>query len=661
MLFATPIALGPLSLKNRFVMSAIGSGLGDPSGAPNERLIRYLETRAEQHVAMIIVEATGILPWLRYTPRQPSLATDALLPSWRELAKRIHRHGAMLAVQLQHPGRQTLDQSIGETVAPSAVRMRLGGPTPRALSTEEIAEIVAHFGRAARRAREAGLDAVELHAGHGYLFTQFLSPAANYRDDAYGGTLENRFRFLQEVILAIQAEAGPSFPILVRLSLKEFVDGGIELEESLRVAAWLKDLGVVALRVSGGSNDQEVPVMIPPSDAPRGVFWEHSRMVRTRVGLPVDAVGRIQTPELAERLLQDGYADFISLARPLLADPAFVRKALAGIDSEIRPCIACNQGCIDRILDRRIGMISCLVNPEVGREHEALLLRRRPVSRRVMVVGGGPAGMEAARVASLLGHQVQLFERGARLGGEFALAHLPPGKQDFAPLVPFCERDLQRLGVDLELNQPADESLIASLLPDVLIWATGADRMPPFPESPLPMRSVRDIFIEGIPSSLPLAGRVVESLPLAGRVGEGVPVAHDVVVLGTSWEGAETALALATAGLQVTCLETGDKFGARLSPVTRRWYLRKKAEEAEIQLCCNVSDVSLAAGLVRWRSGGEEHSVPCDLLVYEGTRVPRAAPAVPAGVTRFVIGDALRPAGALEAIRAGFETALSIQ
>ncbi len=637
MLFATPIALGPLSLKNRFVMSAIGSGLGDPSGAPNERLIRYLEIRAEQDVAMIVVEATGILAGLRYTPRQPSLATDAVLPAWRELAKRTHRQGAMLAVQLQHPGRQTLDQSIGETVAPSAIPMRVGGPPPRALSTEEIADIAAHFGQAARRAREAGFDAVELHAGHGYLFTQFLSPAANYRDDAYGGTLENRFRFLQEVILASQAEAGRSFPILVRLSLKEFVDGGIELEESFRVATWLKELGVVALRVSGGSNDQEVPVMIPPTDAPRGVFWEHSRMVRTQVGLPVDAVGRIQTPELAERLLREGYADFISLARPLLADPAFVRKALSGRDSEIRPCIACNQGCIDRILDRRIGMISCLTNPEVGREHEALLEKRRPVSRWVMVVGGGPAGLEAARVANLLGHRVQLFERSARLGGEFALAHLPPGKDDFAPLVPFCERELRQLGVDIELNQAVTESLIASLLPEVLVWATGADRVPLFSESPLPMRSVTGLYTDGIPAGT------------------------EVVVLGTSWEGAEIALALAAAGRQVTCLETGDKFGARLSPVTRRWYLRKKAEEAGIQLACNVRDLSLGAGLVRWRSGGEEHSVPCDFLVYEGNRVPRAAPAVPAGVQRFVIGDALRPAGALEAIRAGFDTALSIQ
>jgi len=637
MLFATPIALGPLSLKNRFVMSAIGSGLGDPSGAPNERLIRYLEIRAEQEVALIIVEATGILPSLRYTPRQPSLAADAVLPSWQELAQRIHRHGALLAVQLQHPGRQLLDQSIGEAVAPSAVPLRVGGPTPRALSTEEIAHIAAHFGQAARRAREAALDAVELHAGHGYLFTQFLSPAANRRHDAYGGTLENRFRFLREVILAIQAEAGRSFPILVRLSVKEFVDGGIELEESLQVAAWLKDLGIVALRVSGGSNDQETPVMIPPTDAPRGVFWEHSRIVRSRVGLPVDAVGRIQTPELAERLLQEGYADFISLGRPLLADPMFVRKALAGRHSEIRPCIACNQGCIDRILDQRIGMISCLVNPEVGREFEARLAHHRPVRRRVMVVGGGPAGMEAARVAKLLGHEVELFERGARLGGEFALAHLPPGKEDFAALLPFCEGELKRLGVDIELNQAVDASLIASRLPDVLIWATGADRMPLFPQSRLPMRSVNDIYIQGIP---------------AGKA---------VVVLGTSWEGAETALALAASGLQVTCLETGDKFGARLSPVTRRWYLRKKAEEAGIQIFCNVGDVSLAAGLVCWRSEGQEHRAGCDFLVYEGNRVPRAAPSVPRGVERFVIGDAQRPAGALEAIRAGFETALSIQ
>jgi 2,4-dienoyl-CoA reductase-like NADH-dependent reductase (Old Yellow Enzyme family) len=637
MLYATPIALGPVSLKNRFVMSAMGSGLGDPSGAPNERLIRYLEARAEADVAMIIVEATGVMATLRYTPRQPSLAVDSLLPSWRELARRIHRQGAKIAVQLQHPGRQTLDQSDGEPVAPSPIGTRHGGPAPRALSVGEIEEIVASFGSAAARARAAGLDAAELHAGHGYLFTQFLSPAANHRDDAYGGSLENRFRFLQQVVRSIQSAAGEDYPIIARLSFDEFVDGGATLEESLRVAHWLKELGIVALRVSGGSNDQRIPVMIPPTDAPRGIFWEHSKIVRTEVGLPVDAAARIQTAELAERLLREGFADFISLGRPLLADPGFVRKALATSSAATRPCIACNQGCIDRILDRRIGMITCLVNPEVGREHEALLDQPRPTPRKVMIAGAGPAGIEAALVARLLGHDVRLFEVGPTLGGEFAYAHRPPGKEDFASFLPFCQEELRRLDVDVQMNTSVDEMLIAAQDADILIWAAGAYRRPPFAESPVRQCSVTDLYRDGIPS---------------GR---------SAVVLGTSWEGAETALALAAAGIEVTCLEPQSKFGGRLSPVTRRWYVRQRAGEAGIRIACGVRDLSVAAGQVRWSADDGEHSTVCDFIVYEGTRVPRPAPATPAGLRLLTIGDAAQPASAFEAIRSGFDTALTIQ
>jgi 2,4-dienoyl-CoA reductase-like NADH-dependent reductase (Old Yellow Enzyme family) len=635
-IFASELRLGPLRLRNRFVMSAMGSGLGDPSGRVNERLRAYLERRAEGGVAMVVVESTAVTDAVRYTPRQPSLARDDVLPSWQELARRIHLHGALLCVQLQHPGRQTVAATTGEVVAPSPLPLRVTGIVPRELTVPEIRTIVRQFGEAAARARAAGADAVEIHAGHGYLFTQFLSPYANVRTDSYGGSLANRFRFLREAVEAIQGAAGADFPILVRLSVVEYVEGGIELPESLAVARWLMELGVVALRVSGGSNDQRLPVMIPPTDAPRGVFWELSRIVRNEVGIPVDAVGRIQSPSQAERLLREGYADFISLARPLLADPDFVLKALAGREEEIRPCIACNQGCIDRLLHPDVGVISCLMNPEVGREVERLTVPRGDRGRqRVVVVGGGPAGLEAARAAAALGHRVWLLEQEAVLGGEFARACRPPGKQDFAAFLRWFPSELKRMGVEVALNTRATVDAILHRRPDVVVWAAGAERLPPLPFT-TPAVSVRELF-------------------------DRQPEGRRAVVLGTEWEGAEVALFLRHLGFDVTAVEPGPKFGARLSPVTRRWYLRQQVEAANVPIFERASAIRDEGGVVAFATEEGRQRLPCDFVVYEGIRRPIPPPPLPANIRVVVIGDARHPRGAYEAMWEGFEAALAIR
>lgn len=640
-IMSKPINLGPLTLKNRFVMSAMATGMLELSGEPNERFIRYLERRAEGEVAMLILESTGVVDHFRYNVRTPSLASDDSVKSWRKLSDRIHQNNCLVCVQLQHPGRQTYAVSIGETVGASPVPTKVTGEVPRELTITEIKELAESFGQSARRAREADIDAVELHGGHGYLFSQFLSPGSNIRNDKYGGSLENRFRFLKETIQAIQKAAGEDFPVIVRLSFGEFVEDGVTFEEAVQVSRWLQDMGIVSIRVSGGNLDQSIPAMIPPTDVKKGIFWEFSEKVKNAIDLPIDAVGRIQTPEEAERLLEEGVADYISLGRPLLADPDFVKKALSGNSNFIRPCIACNQGCIDRLLDHDIGEISCLVNQEVGRESENLLSKSKvthEVKRRVLVVGGGPAGMEAARVAAVLNHEVTLVDKNEHLGGTFTLAAIPPGKQDFTGLLEYFPVELNRLGVEIILNKEISYRNIAAFNPDVIIWATGSERkIPDFESTTIPTVSNEDVY---------------DLLDMKVR---------NPIIYGATWEGVETALYLRDKGYNVRIVEKNPKIGQKLSPVTRRWYLRKKLKEQGVSFYEGVTDVHFVGETCKFKTVGEEVILPCDLVILESEKKSRISAFQESSIEQIIIGDAKSPKNAYYAVRDGFEAALSIR
>jgi 2,4-dienoyl-CoA reductase-like NADH-dependent reductase (Old Yellow Enzyme family)/thioredoxin reductase len=637
-LLFSPFRIGGLALRNRIAMSAMGGGLGGSDGRPNLRLIDYLAERARGGVALVIVEATSVLPDLRYTPRQPSLATDEHALAWRPLAEAIHAAGAKLAVQLHHPGKAAIGWTRGPIVAPSPIPWRTTGRVPRELAPEEIAAIVAAFGQAARRARAAGCDAVEIHAGHGYLFEQFLSPYANRRSDGYGGPLLNRARPLLDTVAAIKTAAGDDFPLLVRLSAASYVDGGVILEETLELARWLETAGVDALRISGGSHDQRLPVMIPPVGVPRGLFWAHSARVKQVVGIPVDAVGRINDPYLAESILARGDADFISLGRPLLADPHFARKAAAGQSDDIRRCIACNQGCIDRVLDPRFKEMTCLVNPAAGREAPELVAPAR-LPRRVVVVGAGPGGLQAAITLAERGHRVTLLERAARVGGEFALAHLPPGKEDFRWAIVHWERRLGQVPIEVVLGRAATAADVLAYQPDAVILATGAERQVP--------------ALDGAPEGPPC-------LALTAALAEGADLGPAVVVVGAAWAGAEAAELWASSGRQVTIVESSAGVAGAMSPVTRRWFTRQRLAEAGVRVFANARPLRrLPDGLLIATPDGEQ-AVVATSIVFEGPRIPRDGlfAALRAAVREvYLIGDCAEPRTAFEAIREGFEIA----
>jgi 2,4-dienoyl-CoA reductase-like NADH-dependent reductase (Old Yellow Enzyme family)/thioredoxin reductase len=626
MKIAEPLKVGNLTLKNRFVMSAMATGYPELTGEPNERLISYLERRAIGGVAMVIVESTGVLEDFRYNVRTPSIATNSTISSWMDLANRIHEKNALVCVQLQHPGRQVYDETVGEIVSASNLPTRVTKVVPRALTTEEIKDYVEKFGDGSSRAKQAGIDAIEIHAGHGYLFSQFLSTSSNIRTDEYGGKLENRFRFLKETIENIQSKVGKYYPIFVRLSFEEFTGEGISLDETIQVAKWLEQMGIVSIRVSGGSLDQKIPAMIPPTDVRKGLFWDFSKIAKQTLNIPVDIVGRIQSPEQAEKLLQKDYADYISLGRPLIADPDYVNKSLGIISNlPIRPCIACNQGCIDRLLNPNIGEISCLVNAEVGKEWEN---PRRPslsIPKKVVIVGAGPAGLEAARVAATNGHDVVVYEKQHYIGGTFAKAVLPPGKQDFRALIDYFKAELTRLNVQIRLNTRVTKNMLEMEEPDFVLRATGS------------LKEKKEI--PGVTKHV-----------LCEDIYDGLPSGSKMLVFGAKWEGVETALYLNERGYNVTILEPGLKLGELLSPVTRRWYLKKKLIEAGVSIYEGVTEVVFEEHKGTFLDkGGDSHDVEFDLVVTESGKLKNPS-AVVGEFESICIGDAKTPQNAYFAI-----------
>lgn len=634
----TPLDVGPLRLRNRVVMSAMATGFATVEGGVTPELIAYYEARARGGVGMVVVEGTMPMGELRYGRYSTSLHADDLLPGWATLARAIKGHGAAACVQLLHPGRQMLPESQGPLVGPSPIPLRVTGLVPRELDVAEIGEIVEAHAHAAARARAAGFDAVELHGAHGYLIAQFLSPLSNQRRDAYGGDLAGRSRFLLELIAAIRREAGADFPILCRLSVEEFLPGGITLDESLRLVPLLEDAGVAAIRVSGGNDDQPRPLMIPPLTLPRGEFWHLSAAVNRVARVPTDVVGRIDSPELAERLLAEGVADFVSIGRALIADPEWARKAETAQGDRIRPCIYSNEGCIDRLLAPDHARIGCVMNPAVGREASE---REAPASRpgRVVVVGGGPAGLQAATTAARRGHVVWLLERD-RLGGRMALAARAPGMGELGRAIDYLERELDRLGVRVQIGRAATVEEILALSPAAVIVATGARAL--------------------APPGLGLAGPWLSAEEVLR--GEAVPGSR-AVVIGGRLAGLMAAELLAEGGRAVTVVDPAKKLGLGLSPVTMRWFARQRLQAKGVTLLAETPVLAVGPGYVRVAIKGMPEDLPTDSVVvemeYEGDdTLARAVEAK--GIRTFRVGDCRSPRTFLDAFHEGDEAGRAV-
>ncbi len=626
----SPLAIRGVTLPNRIVSTAHSTGLSDGSRI-GDRLIGYYEARARGGVGLIITGSTSVHP--TSTSRlMPAVSNwdDSIVEPYRRVAAAVHRHGTRIFAQLNHAGAQSgAADGVGRLVAPSPVESELGVETPHALEPEEIRDIVRAFAAAAVRAREGGLDGVELHGGHGNLIQQFLSPLTNRRSDEYGGTFERRLSFAAEVARAVRRAVGPDFVVGMRISAEEDHPGGLTLADTRRIAPGLVEAGALDfLDVTSGSDSSTWSLahhyapMYLPSQHMRGL----ARAIREVASVPVIAVGRIVDPRDAEAILAAGDADLVGMTRALIADRDLPEKARRGAFDDIRYCVGANDGCLGRLM--RGLPITCIQDPTSGRERDLGRLVPATASRRVVVVGGGVAGLEAARVAGLRGHRVTVLERLPELGGQVRLARRAPGRAELGAVADQLVWAVERQRVDVRCGTEATVERILALEPDAVVVATGSE------------------------ARLPDLADGHDRLVAARAALEGAMVGDRVVVFDSKGDmvGLTTADWLAGRRHRVTVVTPHRSPGPGIEPMSRRLlYQRLLDQTVEFVVESEVVRLTDDGVVLRHVVSGRESTLPgiatvvaaCGGRANDGLcrELRRAAP----GLEAHLVGDAAAP------------------
>lgn len=639
-----PFAIRGMTVKNRIVMAPMESHLGNADGSVSRELIAYYRERALGGTGLIIVEYTCVDGRDGFSSMAPQLRLDT--PFYRtghgNLAAAIKSGGARACVQLSHAGRQSREAVLGrQPVSSSAVPLQSFylNAVPRALEEAEILRIIASYASAAALAVQAGYDAVMLHGAHGYLLQQFLSPLVNQRDDGWGGDSERRMRFPLEVIKAVRAAIGER-PLLYRMSVSDFLEGGLTLEDSERIAPYLCEAGVDAIDISCGSLDR-VDVIVEPMSVDEGWRLPMARRIREATGKPVLCAGVIRTPELAEMAVAAGDTDMISLGRALLADPLWANKARAGRPDDIRPCTSCNWCIMETGSNRGV---SCAENPRCGHETDPPI-DAFGAGRRAAVVGGGPGGMAAALLLDQAGFAVTLFEKRETLGGNLITSATPPGKEKLFWYHRFLLRRMAASGVDVRCGTTADAATILAIDPDAIVLASGSR------PAPLMLESAGKLPVH--PASAALLGDI--ALPPS-------TAECPIVIYGGGETGTETAQHLAVQGHQILLASRSDsRFLARnAEPLYRMHLLASLKAEPAIRIADRITLSGIEDDHVRLVGfDGVERAQPAAALLLAHGLVPdtRLSEALAgAGVPVMAIGDAMKVARIGEAVRDAYRT-----
>lgn len=566
----TPLKIGNMVLKNRLVIPGMGNNLGSEDGAGDmtPKAQAYYAERAKGGYGLIMTEVVRVTEDGNSIPQEISIYDDKFIPGLRKIVEEVHQYGSKICAQLHHAGRE----AERSQKAPSPIKMSSSpffkSVAPKELTTQECWELIHAFSDAAVRAKKAGFDCVELHGGHQYLIAQFLSPYTNKRTDEFGGNTDNRARFLTEIIKEIKEKCG-DYPVIVRISGDERAYGGRTPLQSAVLARIIEAAGADALNISVGNGATNATVA-PPS-YPMGHILDDASRVKKAVSIPVIGVGRVHDPYMIDAAIDEGWVDAVAVGRQSIADPYFPNKLLAGHPEEVCPCVSCLQGCVGRLNDPDYLDINCLMNPFVSREHE-WKIEEAGQKKKIVVIGAGAAGMQYAQIAAQRGHEVIIFEKNDRVGGQVLLAAMPPSKQAFCSAIRYWETMCRKYDVEIRLNTTATVELINAENPDVVVIATGSlSAHPPF---------------KGLEEHAVMDAREV----LIGKV----TPEHKSMVIGGGLVGCELASMLAEQGHEITIVEMGDHLLPELA-LWQQWaqqdLLEFVTEKCKIQTSSKVMEV----------------------------------------------------------------------
>lgn len=640
--------IGSLSLKNRIVMPAMATNFASETGGITQRMVDYYSERAKGGAGLIVVENANVdYPLGRNGATQLRLDQDRFIPGLSRLVEEIHEHGAKVAIQINHSGGST-DPGKTEGLQPascSPVQCKPNGIIPRELTINEIQIIIEKFAQAVYRAKKAGADAVEIHGGHGYLIAQFMSTYNNQRADRYGGNLENRIRFPLEIIKRIRDTIDPNFPLIFRISAEEFIKNGRKPEETIEIVKRLEYQGIDALSITVATAFN-IAKQIEPITYSQGWRLHYASSIKEVVSIPVITTSVIREPDFANQVIEQGKADFVAIGRGLIADPQWPEKATRGKENEICKCISCNDGCINNRAYKDLP-ICCAVNPAAGKEskYNNLAVTHKP--KNIAIVGGGPAGMEAARIARLKGHNVILYEKENKLGGQMLLAEEPPGKDKIRWFIDYLTYQMNYLGVDVRLNTLFDKKLLEDVQPDIIIFACGSKPIVPN----IPGIENSEFVITA--NDLLKAKKEIRN--------------QDIVIIGGGLVGCETAEYLVNKSNKVTIVEMLGDIALDINPVYRGDILERLNNSLNnngIRILINnrLIDINGQKKEVKILNiiNGSEKVITCDLVVLACGAIPNRdlEGLINADFPNYyLIGDCDCPGKILDAVASGSRVA----